>query len=107
MANKLTETEALAKCLAQALHNNPPSFGAEQGRIASEAAATLFSSGQLDAPTFGRVSMRLGNHSANLQWAVKHGFIIAQPDALSNAVSEEIAAIKEREASILAPAKKP
>lgn len=94
--NTLTETDALAKCLARALANEPKSFGSEQAKIATGVATTLLQAGTLDAETFGRVIARLGNHSALRQWGVSHGFIAKENDALAVKVSEEIAAEKER-----------
>jgi hypothetical protein len=94
--NMLTETDALAKCLARALANEPKSFGSEQAKLATGVATTLLAAGSLDTETFGRVIARLGNHSALRQWAVQHGFIGKEADALAIKVSEEIAAEKER-----------
>lgn len=94
MAN-LTETEAMGKCIAAALHDEPNSFGAEQAKKATGMATTLFQKGHLDSDTFGRVIGRLGNHSALRQWAVAQGFLGKAEDALAIAVKKELKVIDE------------
>ena len=91
----LTETELMAKALAKPLSGEPSGFGASEAKLAIDVATTLFRANKCDAGTFGRVVVRLGNHSALRQWGIAHGFIVSPADALSNAVSEEIAKMKE------------
>lgn len=86
----MTETEVMAACLARALKNNPKSFGAEQGKQATDVATKLLQAGKVGADDFGRVIARLGNHSALRQWAVQHGFLEQADDALTIAVRAEI-----------------
>jgi len=97
MANnkQLTETDALAKCLARALKDEPKGFGATEAKAATTCATELLQAGKVDAETFTRVIARLGNHSALRQWATSHGFLAKEADALANAVSHELAVIKE------------
>lgn len=95
-AKTLTETESMAKALARALANDPSSFGAEQAKLATGEATRQLQAAEVDAETFGRVISRIGNHSQLRQWAVSHGFIKQADDALAIAVSEELAALKER-----------
>lgn len=87
----MTETEVMAACLGEALHNAPSSFGGDQAKTATGIATNLLQIGKVDAETFGRVIARLGNHSALRQWAIAHGFLKQHDDALTIAVKEYIA----------------
>jgi hypothetical protein len=89
----LTETELMAKALAKPLSSTPNSFGANEAKQAIELATALFQASKVDAATFGRVMVRLGNHSQIRQWAVARGFIGTSDDALTNAVRAEITAM--------------
>lgn len=88
----MTETDALAKCLAPVL-DGAKSFGANDAEKACLTLAQLFESKQIDTATFARVNARIGNHSAMRQWAIKQGFLPASDapeDALAKAVKAEL-----------------
>lgn len=90
MAKQLTETDALAVCIAPVL-DGTKSFGAPDAEKACLRLAELFGNKQVDAATFARVNSRIGNHSALRQWAIKQGFIPASnvpADALARAVKQ-------------------
>lgn len=97
----MTETEALAACLAVVLAGKPATFGKEHAEKAVSHATKLLGAQRIDAGTFSRVVARLGNHSQVRQWATAHGFIAVQADALETAVSEAIAKVQEQEAEAL------
>lgn len=93
MAKMLTETEALAICLAREL-DGAKSLGADQCERATLKATELFIAKNIDAATLGRVNARLGNHSALRQWAIRQGLLPASDapeDALAKAVRAVIA----------------
>ena len=90
----LTETDALAMCLAPVL-DGAKTFGSNDAEKACMTLAGLFESKQVDMATFARVNARIGNHSALRQWAVKQGFLPASDapeDALAKAVKKVLAA---------------
>lgn len=93
----LTDLELKAKSLAAAMVSEPQSFGASQAAIALGHVSKLAKANQCDDATADRVRVFLGNHSAVRQWLVKHAFIVEPADALTNALSEEIAKLKEAE----------
>ena len=97
----MTETEVMGRCLGKALASQPKGFGSSEAKAATDVATSLFKADKCDGDTFGRVIARLGNHSALRQWAIQHGFITVENDALANAVSEEIARLKEVEAEAM------
>lgn len=89
MAKLLTETDALAVCIAPEIEKGTKTFGAENAEKACNRLVDLFTRKQIDQATFARVNARIGNHSAMRQWAVKQGFIPASDapeDALAKAV---------------------
>lgn len=94
---QLTETEALAKCLARPLFKSTEKFGADQAKEAVGIATSLLKADAMDAETFGRVISRLGNHSAIRQWAVAHGFITTPDDALATAMRAEMEKVEVSE----------
>ena len=81
----------MGACLGKVFQAEPSKFGADQAKIATGVATNLLSANKVDAETFGRVIARLGNHSALRQWAVAHGFLATDDDALTLAVKAEIA----------------
>jgi hypothetical protein len=89
MPKLLTETDALAICLAPELEGKPESFGAPNAEKACNRLAELFQNKQVDGATFARVNSRIGNHSALRQWAVKQGFI-TPPDNAEDALAKAV-----------------
>ena len=87
----LTETEALAICIAPEMEAGQKSFGADNAERACNRMFALVTEGKLDSATGSRVNARIGNHSALRQWAVKQGFLPASDapeDALAKAVKQ-------------------
>lgn len=97
----MTETDVKAAALAQVLKSQPKGFGASEAKVAIDTATKLFMAQKCDADTFARVMAFLGNHSAIRQWAIAHGFINAEPDALSHALTEAMDAIAQAEKKAL------
>jgi hypothetical protein len=91
----MTETEVMGACLGKVFQAEPSKFGADQAKIATNVATTLLANGKVDAETFSRVIARLGNHSALRQWAIAHGFLSTDDDALTNAVRAEISRLDQ------------
>ena len=87
----MTETDAMALCLAKAVSQKPSSFSSEHVKQASEVATKLLASQKINAQTFARIIGRLSNQSAIRQWLVGHGFLDSATDALSTALSELLA----------------
>ena len=87
----------MAKALASALAGEPDGFGKPQAETAMKTVSALCKAGQCDDATADEVRARLGNHSAILQWAVKHSFIVAADDALTIATRAEISALDKAE----------
>lgn len=90
---QLTETEALALCIAKSLSKHQ-AFNADVAKEACDNLAKLFKGDRIDMDTFSRINARIGNHSAMRQWAVKQGIIPASDvaeDALAKAVKALIA----------------
>jgi hypothetical protein len=88
----LTETDALAACLAPELMAGTKTFGADQAERANKRLFNMAIKGEVDPDTGARVGARIGNHSAMRQWAVKQGFLPAS-DAPEDALAKAVKAI--------------
>lgn len=98
----MTDTDVKAACLAQVFKSrNVKGFGATEAKQANDTLVKLFQAQRMDAETFGRVAAYLGNHSAIRQWAIAHGFINSEPDALTNALEAMIEKVAKAEGKAL------
>ena len=93
MATLMTETDALALCLAPELNGDYKTFAKDNYERAAKRLAKLFKDDRIDDDTFARCGSRMGNISATRQWAVKQGLLPASDepeDALAKAVKAEL-----------------
>lgn len=93
----MTTLEVKAKALAQAMYRNTQAFGAEQAKTALAAVSALAKGGKCRDEEADEARTFLGNHSAVRQWAVKHGIITVDDDALATATKAEIDRLLETE----------
>ena len=98
----MTDTDVKAACLAQVFKSrSAKGFGAGEAKVANDTLVKLFQAGRMDAETFSRCASYLGNHSAIRQWAIAHGFINSDPDALTTALEAMIEKVSKAEGKAL------
>lgn len=98
----MTDTDVKAACLAQVFKSRSvKGFGASEAKVANDMLVKLFQAGRADAATFSTVAAYLGNHSAIRQWAIAHGFINSDADALTVALEAMIDKISKAEGKAL------
>ena len=98
----MTDTDIKAACLACVFKNREiKGFGATEAKVANEMLVKLFQAGKASAATFGTVAAYLGNHSAIRQWAIAHGFINNEADALTIATEAMIEKLSKAEGKAL------
>ncbi len=93
----MTTTEVLAFALGRVFARQTQSFGAEQHKAALAHVSALRKAGKCRDEEADEAQVRLGNQSAIRQWAVKHGIITQDDDALATAVKAEIDKVLEAE----------
>lgn len=84
----MTSTEVKAFAIANALSNNPSTWGKDQAATSMTTISKLVKAGKAGDIEADQARSELGNHSATRQYLEKHGLLAVADDALSKAIKE-------------------